>query len=122
MSQRDDFSAFNVTLFEVRSVVDRISAGLDVEKARAKTVEAQVSSLRDMLDGIERDRELRVEVENNQVERLEQRLHDLVSKFCSLLRLVIIISKPFQDFVFLKKDGPTTASRTHDFQNMSLLA
>ena len=69
----------NVTLHEVRTVVDRISTGLDVETVRAKTVESQVSSFREMVESIEQDRALRENSENVRIERVEQRLDDLVA-------------------------------------------
>jgi len=78
-SHRDDFSLFNVTLFELRSVTDRISTGLDVETVRAKTTESQVSSLRAMMENMEADRALWAATDNVRVERVEQRLDDLVS-------------------------------------------
>jgi hypothetical protein len=78
-SHRDNFSLFNVTLFELRSVTDRISTGLDVETVRAKTTESQVSSLRAMMENMEADRALWAATDNVRVERVEQRLDDLVS-------------------------------------------
>ncbi len=81
MTQRDDFTRLNVTLHEVRTVVDRVSTGLDVETLRAKTVESQVSSLREMVTGIEDDLIVRDGNANRKVERIEQRLDDLVTTF-----------------------------------------
>ena len=85
MTQRDDFTRLNVTLHEVRTVVDRVSTGLDVETLRAKTVESQVSSLREMVTGIEDDLIVRDGNANRKVERIEQRLDDLVTTFSSIL-------------------------------------
>ena len=77
-SQRDDFSLFNATLLELRSVVTRISTGLDVETARAVTIESQVSNLRTLMEEIEAERGFRAASDNVRVERVEQRLYDLV--------------------------------------------
>ena len=82
--QRDDFTRLNVTLHEVRTVVDRVSTGLDVETLRAKTVESQVSSLREMVTGIEDDLIVREANANRKVERIEQRLDDLVTSFSKI--------------------------------------
>ena len=82
--QRDDFTRLNVTLHEVRTVVDRVSTGLDVETLRAKTVESQVSSLREMVTGIEDDLIMRDANANRKVERIEQRLDDLVTSFSKI--------------------------------------
>ena len=82
--QRDDFTRLNVTLHEVRTVVDRVSTGLDVETLRAKTVESQVSSLREMVTGIEDDLIVRDANANRKVERIEQRLDDLVTSFSKI--------------------------------------
>ena len=78
-SHRDDFSQFNATLFELRSRVNRISTGLDVETSRAMTIESQVSNLRTLMDGIEAERGFRAATDNVRIERVEQRLGDLVS-------------------------------------------
>jgi hypothetical protein len=69
----------NVTLHEVRTVVDRVSTGLDVETVRAKAVVSQVLSLRETIETIEQDRAVRDNSENVRIERVEQRLDDLVT-------------------------------------------
>ena len=64
-----------MTLHEVRTVVDRLSTGLDVETLRARAVESQVSSLRELLSGLEEDLAIRDETSFRRIERIE---HDLV--------------------------------------------
>ena len=65
-----------MTLHEVRTVVDRLSTGLDVEALRARAVESQVSSLRELLSGLEEDLAIRDETSFRRIERIE---HDLVN-------------------------------------------
>jgi hypothetical protein len=62
----------------------KLTSGLDVETLRTKTVESQVSSLREMVTGIEDDLIVRDANANRKVERIEQRLDDLVTTFLKL--------------------------------------